>query len=586
MATHSCDSVFTMQIPAMTPSSNHSISFQLTISDRAIAAVSQLLGPPIELWVLHQHQWQHAVNAIEQNLDVQTLEHAVIDPKSVKNLTFFDNDPTFVELSTGLFRVGLWLTLLPKVDSEQAVKVYILGTVRTSPQNLVATILRISQERDFLEREAAEFRLGLGPHLEQISYNFEELSYFRRLGQQIELRDVADPLADLAERLLSDLCPLIQATGLGFLTHLRPQTKQGTLVAEAGRIVAWSGLELLNAAQCAEFIALKSDQFHDGETIVQNQVQSDPRYHAFAEIHSFIQVPVSHHGTQFGWLLALNRIPWRDRSTLPADSVPIGVSDNEFGTVEASLMASAASTLAAHYRNTELFREKEQLLIGVVRALINAIDAKDSYTCGHSDRVAVFAKCIGEQLGLDARQCEHLYMSGLLHDLGKIGIPDHVLCKPGKLTDEEFAVIRQHPSIGHAILNHLPQLHHILPGVLHHHESVNGKGYPAGLSEQQIPLFARILAVADSYDAMTSARPYRSAMSVEKAISILTDGAGSQWDREIVDAFLKARPAIELACQQSDEHLKELLQNDKNSANQNQSPVADAITRAVSAIRV
>jgi HD-GYP domain-containing protein (c-di-GMP phosphodiesterase class II) len=297
-----------------------------------------------------------------------------------------------------------------------------------------------------------------------------------------------------------------------------------------------------------------------------------------------IQVPVVHRGACFGWLLALNRIPWSERSTQPIDSVPIAFSDNEFGTGEVGLMSSAASVLAAHYRNTELFREKEVLLIGVVRALINAIDAKDSYTCGHSDRVAVFAKCIGEQMGLSIRDCEQLYMSGLLHDLGKIGIPDQVLCKPGKLTDEEFAIIRQHPTIGHSILNHLPQLQHILPGVLHHHESVNGRGYPHGLAEEEIPLFGRILAVADSFDAMTSARPYRSAMSTEKATAILREGAGTQWDRQIVEAFLEALPAIEEAGEQSDAHLEQVLRT--SSDGQASSSETDTIARAVNALQV
>ena len=138
-------------------------------------------------------------------------------------------------------------------------------------------------------------------------------------------------------------------------------------------------------------------------------------------------------------------------------------------------------------------------------------------------------------------------------------ISDQVLMKPGKLTEEEFAVIRMHPEIGYRILNHLPELRNILPGVLHHHESVNGNGYPMGLQGDAIPLFARILAVADSYDAMTSARPYRSAMDHEKAVTILKNGAGTQWDMAIVAAFLAAAPAItstiNASCQQHDVQL-------------------------------
>ena len=137
----------------------------------------------------------------------------------------------------------------------------------------------------------------------------------------------------------------------------------------------------------------------------------------------------------------------------------------------------------------------ELLLIGVIRTLVNAIDAKDAYTCGHSDRVARIAMRLAAELGLDHQSCLQVYMTGLLHDIGKIGVPDAILCKPGKLTDEEFAIVKRHPAIGYQILKHLEQLSYVLPGVLHHHEAVTGTGYPLGLAGESIPLAARILAV-------------------------------------------------------------------------------------------
>lgn len=265
-------------------------------------------------------------------------------------------------------------------------------------------------------------------------------------------------------------------------------------------------------------------------------------------------------------------------------AVPAGYCDDEFGTAEASLMNSASTTLAACARNAELLREKELLLIGVVRSLINAIDAKDPYTCGHSDRVALMARCIGEQMQLDGRDCERLYMSGLLHDIGKIGVPDSVLLKPGKLTDEEFALIRQHPTIGYGILKHLTQIRYVLPGVLHHHETLDGRGYPGALRGDEIPLFGRILAVADAYDAMTSARPYRTAMPTEKALSILRSGAGTQWDPRIIEAFLATLPSIQKICERTVNQLETLLKT-----NVDQSPTwhdleTDSIVQAVVAL--
>ena len=238
--------------------------------------------------------------------------------------------------------------------------------------------------------------------------------------------------------------------------------------------------------------------------------------------------------------------------------------------------------IATHAHNAELFREKEQLLVGVIRALINAIDAKDAYTCGHSDRVALIAKRLAQGLQLDAIRCERLYMAGLLHDIGKIGVPDEVLLKPGKLTDEEFALIKRHPTIGHSIMKHVPQLQYVLPGVLHHHESLNGRGYPFGLKGDEIPLEARILAVADSYDAMTSSRPYRDAMPLEKAAKILREGAGTQWDADVIDVLFALWEEVRQIGVESPTHVQSLLQ--PTAANQAVVP-SDAITSAISAGR-
>ena len=142
-----------------------------------------------------------------------------------------------------------------------------------------------------------------------------------------------------------------------------------------------------------------------------------------------------------------------------------------------------------------------------MRALTSAIDAKDPYTCGHSDRVARIAVRLAKELGCDAEMLHTLYMAGLLHDIGKIGIDDAVLRKPGKLTEAEFEHIKQHPELGYRILADIKQLADVLPAVLHHHEQWDGKGYPFKLAGDQIPLIARIVAVADAYDAMTQRPP-------------------------------------------------------------------------------
>jgi HD-GYP domain-containing protein (c-di-GMP phosphodiesterase class II) len=252
-----------------------------------------------------------------------------------------------------------------------------------------------------------------------------------------------------------------------------------------------------------------------------------------------IIVPLLKGIQEMGWLVAINRL------VVPTDeNVPLGMSDLEFGTVEAGLLASAASMLATQASNVELFVAKEGLLVGVVRAMVSALDAKDPYTCGHSERVALVGQRLARQLGLDERYCNQLYLTGLLHDIGKIGISDAVLSKPGKLSDQEFDEIKRHPDQGWLILHDLDPLNYVLPGVLHHHESYNGTGYPDQLAGDEIPLDARILAVADAYDAMSSDRPYRKGMDAEKVDAILRAGAGTQWDARVIEAFFTARDEI------------------------------------------
>jgi len=147
-------------------------------------------------------------------------------------------------------------------------------------------------------------------------------------------------------------------------------------------------------------------------------------------------------------------------------------------------------------------------------------------------------------------------LSGLLHDIGKIGIEDSVLRKPGRLTDEEFEHLKRHPQLGYNILRDIDRIKDVLPGVLHHHEAWNGKGYPRGLVGTDIPLLARIIAVADSFDAMSSDRPYRDGIDDERIDKILRNGAGSQWDADVVDAYFAVRDEIREIAERDREHLQ------------------------------
>jgi len=165
------------------------------------------------------------------------------------------------------------------------------------------------------------------------------------------------------------------------------------------------------------------------------------------------------------------------------------------------------------------------------------VEARDPYTKGHSERVARYAVAIAKEIGLSLREVEDLHVAGLLHDIGKIGISDLILNKGGSLTGEEYEVVKQHPCIGAMIVKEVSSLQRIVPLIYHHHERYDGLGYPDGLAGEDTLLGARVLAVADSFEAMTSSRAYRSPMSVEHSLELLDEGGNGQWDPMLVAVF-------------------------------------------------
>jgi HD-GYP domain-containing protein (c-di-GMP phosphodiesterase class II) len=214
----------------------------------------------------------------------------------------------------------------------------------------------------------------------------------------------------------------------------------------------------------------------------------------------------------------------------------------DFDSTDVKLFDSVAGSCAVFIENGRLFTDLKELFIGSLKALTSSIDAKDQYTRGHSDRVAFVSRWIAERLSaqeaLDGEQIHKVYLAGLLHDIGKIGIDEAVLRKKGKLTEEELDRIKKHPSIGAGILHSIKQMRDIVPGVLCHHERLDGKGYPGGLVDGQIPLTGKIVGLADSFDAMTSKRTYREARTVEQAIAEVEKGIGTQFDEKVARAFL------------------------------------------------
>ncbi len=206
---------------------------------------------------------------------------------------------------------------------------------------------------------------------------------------------------------------------------------------------------------------------------------------------------------------------------------------------EMQFLEAVADLLGTFHENINRFEEQRAMSMGVLKALTSSIDAKDPYTRGHSERVAQLSHAISLQLGFSPEEADRIRIAGLVHDVGKIGVPEGILLKQGRLTDDEFDAIKKHPEIGHKILRDIIGMDDVLPGVLYHHERYDGKGYPHGVAGQNIPLVARIIGIADTFDAMSSTRSYRAALSREKVLQEIERCSGAQFDPKLVEAFLK-----------------------------------------------
>jgi putative nucleotidyltransferase with HDIG domain len=213
---------------------------------------------------------------------------------------------------------------------------------------------------------------------------------------------------------------------------------------------------------------------------------------------------------------------------------------SRFGKEDLSLLTSLADQVAIALDNSRLYQELEEMFFQTAESLADAIEKRDPYTGGHTQRVTLYSQTIARYLQLKPLERKWVKIASVLHDIGKIGVEDDILKKPERLSPEEFNMIKRHSDMGAEILEHIRQLREIVPGVKYHHEQVNGKGYPDGLRGEQIPLLAKIVAVADTYDAMTTDRPYRKATEKETAIEELKRCSGTQLDQRVVEAFIQA----------------------------------------------
>jgi len=206
---------------------------------------------------------------------------------------------------------------------------------------------------------------------------------------------------------------------------------------------------------------------------------------------------------------------------------------------ELNLLSSMAEQITVVIANSDLYQEMERFVINVVKSLVHAIEAKDYYTRGHSERVNRHCMMLADHLDMGKEERSALHWASILHDVGKIGIPEIILNKPEGLDDEEYGLIKSHSQKGFDILKPIEQISDSLPGILHHHERYDGKGYPKGLKGQDIPFIARIISVADTFDALTSNRAYRPGISTKVAFEKMEQVSGRQLDSDLWSLFRK-----------------------------------------------
>jgi HD-GYP domain-containing protein (c-di-GMP phosphodiesterase class II) len=496
------------------------------------ASLVETFGGEFQFWFRSEH-WHHLTS---QGMSDHVIFDASDDAELDELLTSVAQTKQAASMDT---ESGTLLAIpIPRPSRKKLVAVRTFETGNTQWLQKLADFFQLDMQR---QAELVLLRHENQAFLRQVTNDFEELTFLRCMADLLEISELSFDFIAMSETVLPTLRPLLEADTLVLVSAESHATGGKEFDVRVGLPAVWTGVKCVEPQDCQRLVERYRAQC-DIQPVVKNNFDGTSEAEDFPGVNSFIIVPVVN-GSQFiGWLLALNRNNERNINT--DEELLWDVSYLEFGTHEATLMCSSAAILATHARNVQLFREREELLVSVVRALVSAIEAKDEYTRGHSERVALYGRRIAEELGLSEGYRERLYLTGLLHDVGKIGVRDAVLRKPGALTDEEFEEIKQHPDLGWSILHDLRQLDYVLPGVLHHHESHNGRGYPDGLAGDDIPLDGRILAVADAFDAMTSDRPYRNGMPLAKAEAILKDGSGRQWDPEMIEAFFRALPDI------------------------------------------
>jgi HD-GYP domain-containing protein (c-di-GMP phosphodiesterase class II) len=271
-----------------------------------------------------------------------------------------------------------------------------------------------------------------------------------------------------------------------------------------------------------------------GESLIVNDPSKEPRHNKkFTSTRNLICVPLKAKDKVLGVLQALNKVPSIDAHL----NQKVGTT---FSGDDLKILEALSHQVAIAIDNARLYANSKKTFIDTVEALAEAIEKKDRYTGGHTKRVVYYSMCIAKYLNLTQEELERIRLGAVLHDVGKIGIEDKILKKQSPLDDEEWKVMQTHPDQGYDIMSRVDGLKDVIAGMRYHHERWDGKGYPFGLKGKEIPLIARVISVADTYDAMVSTRPYRKGLPPKTAFDEIVKYRGTQFCPEVVDAFVEA----------------------------------------------
>jgi HD-GYP domain-containing protein (c-di-GMP phosphodiesterase class II) len=485
----------------------------------------------------------HGAGVLFERFLVPALKHTELLAKDLRSLMSKMSAQSPIQVWE--FVPGLILCAAPLVDRRQMVGVLVLagkGEKFSLDEDVLRVCSLIGLDSIWLGQQAAQVmahgadRLTIGMGLfvtmlvdrlritsleeelnslsTQLANTYEELTLIDQISGGMRVNRSS---SDFFRQACLELMQVISVRGMGVVLSNEKLKQDPVLYGELS--LPPGHVQRLSDQLLATFAQKKN-------CVLINDLKTDKNYKWLGEhAQQLLAVPLQAREQTLGCLFALDK-----------------ANGTEFDSVDSKLVTSISNESAIYLENAILFGDVHGLMMGLLHSLTSAVDAKDAYTCGHSERVALLSRHLAGLAGRPDPEIERIYMAGLLHDVGKIGVPESVLQKTGKLTPEEFDQMKKHPEIGARILADVKQVEDIIPGVLYHHERYDGKGYPSGIAGKDIPLMGRIICLADCFDAMTSNRTYRKALPLEVALAEIRRCSGTQFDPELAETFLKINP--------------------------------------------